>query len=70
MIAGVEVPKGTSVTVGQYATWHSSHNFAHPDEFIPDRWLAEDCEKGEFGNDNRLGFFPVSVGPRTCIGKK
>lgn len=70
MIAGVEVPKGTSVSVGQYAAWHSSHNFAHPDEFIPERWLPENCEKGEFGNDNRSGFFPFSVGPRNCIGKK
>lgn len=69
-IAGVVVPPGTSVSVGQYAAWHSSHNFTRPDEYIPERWCAGEDEKGEFENDNRTGFFPFSIGPRNCIGKK
>ena len=70
MIAGVMVPSGTSVSVAQYAAWHSTHNFTRPDEYIPERWLLGADEKGEFRNDNRAGFFPFSMGPRNCIGKK
>jgi cytochrome P450 len=70
MIAGVVIPPGTSVSVGQYAAWHSSHNFTRPDEYIPERWREEKDEKSEFKNDNRAGFFPFSMGPRNCIGKK
>lgn len=70
MIAGIEVPTATSVSVGQYAAWHSTHNFSSPDEFIPERWLAENSDNGIFADDNRSGFFPFSVGPRNCIGKK
>lgn len=69
-IAGVVVPPRTSVAVGQFAAWHSSHNFSRPDEYIPERWLAEADGKSEFGNDKRAGFFPFSIGPRNCIGKK
>jgi cytochrome P450 len=70
MIAGNVVPSGTSVSVGQYAAWHSTHNFTRPDEYVPERWLSGADEKGEFKNDNRAGFFPFSMGPRNCLGKK
>lgn len=70
MIAGSMVPPHTSVAVGQYAAWHSTYNFARPNEYIPERWIPEADEKGEFVNDRRAGFFPFSVGSRNCIGKK
>lgn len=69
MIAGIIMPRSTSVAVGQYAAWHSGHNFNRLDEYIPERWLVGKDEKDDFENDNNAGFFPLSVGSRKCFGK-
>jgi cytochrome P450 len=58
----------TTVTVAQYAAYHSSYNFKDPDSFVPERWLPEGQE--EYGSDQKKVFQPFSYGPRNCLGKK
>ena len=65
-VAGLKVPRGTSVGVPQYAAWHVERNFDRPMDFIPERWLDGD----QFVPGEKRGFVPFGVGPRNCIGKK
>ncbi|KAH7031834.1 cytochrome P450, partial [Macrophomina phaseolina] len=68
-ICGNHVPAETTVAVYQYPAYHSRHNFHRPEEFLPERWLPEALEKGEFVKDDRRVLQPFSKGPRSCIGK-
>ena len=67
MVAGELVPKGTSVSVWQWAAWHSESNFNKADEYLPERWMEKERSAEDKGTK---GFHPFSVGPRNCIGKK
>ncbi|ODM19783.1 hypothetical protein SI65_04769 [Aspergillus cristatus] len=60
------VPENTIVACHQYASFHSSSNFACPDDFIPERWLGIDPR---FDDDKRTALQPFSLGPRNCPGK-
>ncbi|KAJ5664695.1 hypothetical protein N7462_011508 [Penicillium macrosclerotiorum] len=60
-------PPFTVVACHHYATYHSSSNFALPDNFIPERWLGKDAR---FDGDKKDALQPFSLGPRNCLGKK
>ncbi|KAB8337298.1 hypothetical protein FH972_021599 [Carpinus fangiana] len=62
-VAGHQVPHGCSVSIPQYATYHSQSNWREPDRFDPDRWLHPN------GKDRPSTFEPFSTGPRNCIGQ-
>ncbi|KAF2098695.1 pisatin demethylase [Rhizodiscina lignyota] len=63
-IDGHMIPGGTSVCVSSWAASHSPNNFAHPDTFIPERWLSS-----EYDSDQKKASQPFSLGPRGCIGR-
>jgi averantin hydroxylase len=67
MVAGKWVAGGTSLQVLQYAANHSPANFHRPDDFVPERWLAN--PPVEFADDDRAARAPFSAGPRNCIGR-
>ncbi|PSN64117.1 cytochrome P450 [Corynespora cassiicola Philippines] len=67
MVAGKWVPGGTSLQVLQYGANHSATNFTRPEEFVPERWLAD--PPIEFANDDRYARQPFSIGARDCIGR-
>ncbi|KAK4210329.1 cytochrome P450 [Rhypophila decipiens] len=66
VILGKHVPGGTKFDVFAWAMGHSTRYFTSPEEFIPERWLAEEPK---FPNDRMDASLPFSVGPRDCIGK-
>ncbi|KAG8157410.1 hypothetical protein KVR01_012794 [Diaporthe batatas] len=70
-LEGEHIPKGTAVTVFQWATYHNPDNFHDPDNFRPERWLPESHELYEsvFANDNKKVLHPFSFGTRDCVGK-
>lgn len=68
MIADSWVPPGTTCSVSPYSTCHSNHNFARPDDFVPERWLED--SPPEFRNDHRTASQPFSLGPRSCIAEE
>ncbi|KAH8746512.1 cytochrome P450 [Diaporthe sp. PMI_573] len=65
------IPKGTVITVFQWATYHNANNFHDPDNFRPERWLPTNHELYDpvFANDNKQCFHPFSFGVRDCVGK-
>ncbi|KAM7187771.1 hypothetical protein V8F20_010828 [Naviculisporaceae sp. PSN 640] len=67
IIMGKHVPGGTTLDTFHWAMTHSTKYFTDPEEFIPERWLADNPR---FPNDTLEASQPFSVGPRNCIGKK
>ncbi|KAL2266034.1 hypothetical protein VTJ83DRAFT_5386 [Remersonia thermophila] len=59
---------GTTVGVPHWAACQSEFNFHNPDEFVPERWIADERDAA-YENDNRAVSQPFSVGPRNCLGK-
>lgn len=57
------LPKGLTVTIPICAMHQDPEYFPEPEEFIPERFTAENCQKR-----NRYSHIPFSAGPRTCIG--
>ncbi|QUC16338.1 uncharacterized protein UV8b_00579 [Ustilaginoidea virens] len=71
LIEGVYIPRGTLITVFQWATFRNPKHFREPDSFIPERWLSSSHPHYEerFKDENHAVFQPFSFGPRDCIGK-
>lgn len=70
-VNGQYIPKGTIVTIFQWATHHNPNNFVQPDSFIPERWLGPDHphHDPQFNADKKAALQPFSFGPRNCVGK-
>ncbi|CAA9965759.1 Cytochrome p450 3a17 [Pyrenophora teres f. maculata] len=70
-VNGCYVPKGTLISIFQWAVYHNPNNFLQPDAFIPERWLSPDhpFHDPQFNADKKAAFQPFSFGPRNCIGK-
>ena len=64
-VAGEFLPEGTTISLPQYAAYHSSSNFAKPFEFHPERFLGAE----EFKDDAFSVLQPFGIGPRNCIGR-
>ncbi|KAJ8027006.1 Cytochrome P450 4c3 [Holothuria leucospilota] len=62
-IGGIDVPKGTHVTLGLYLLHRDPNQFPEPEKFDPDRFLPSNSE----GRHN-FAFIPFSAGHRNCIG--
>ncbi|CCD51405.1 hypothetical protein BofuT4_P017110.1 [Botrytis cinerea T4] len=70
-IAGHLVPGGTIVSVACWSLFHSSSNFASPDEFIPERWLNKPGGRTSINKqaDSKNLFHPFSLGSHNCISQ-
>ncbi|KAM3441679.1 hypothetical protein MY4824_001457 [Beauveria thailandica] len=71
LINGDYIPKGTRLSVYQWATYRNPNNFADPDLYRPQRWLptTHPLYDARYKNDNKDVFKPFSFGARDCIGK-
>ncbi|KAL8811334.1 MAG: hypothetical protein Q9223_007554, partial [Gallowayella weberi] len=61
------IPQNISVGVHQYSTYRSASNFAYPDTFDPERWMAD--SPLHYRDDKKEAWQPFSLGPRGCIGR-
>ncbi|KAK8017297.1 Isotrichodermin C-15 hydroxylase [Apiospora rasikravindrae] len=70
-VGGYYIPKGTIVSVYQWATHHSAEHFTDPEVFAPQRWLPDThaLYDAKFAADNKAVCKPFSAGPRDCTGK-
>jgi cytochrome P450 len=63
-IAGVRIPKGSTLLVSQYVTHRDARFWPDPEQFDPDRFSPEaEAERPKFA------YFPFGGGPRRCIGE-
>ncbi|KAM3474361.1 hypothetical protein MY5147_004292 [Beauveria neobassiana] len=71
LINGDYIPKGTRLSVYQWATYRNPNNFTDPDLYRPQRWLpaTHPLYDERYKNDNKDVFKPFSFGARDCIGK-
>lgn len=61
------IPQGTIISVYTFAISNIASNFAQPQRFCPERWLAS--ERPEWAKGDHLeACQPFSIGPRNCIG--
>jgi cytochrome P450 len=70
-IEGVWVPAGTLVSADIYTIQRDPKCWAFPNEYHPERWLAEANGPGSpFAKDVRSSWRPFALGPRACIGRE
>ncbi|KAJ3577450.1 hypothetical protein NPX13_g3117 [Xylaria arbuscula] len=62
-IGGHWIPGNTTVHSPPYTMHRDPEAFPNPEQFIPERWLAEDAK------DLQAHFIPFSGGARACIGR-
>nr|CAH0104368.1 unnamed protein product [Daphnia galeata] len=62
---GIEIKKGTMITVPTFALHYDPDNYADPETFNPDRWSNDN--KAE---RNPYTFLPFGMGPRNCVGMR
>ncbi|XP_022918199.2 cytochrome P450 4C1-like [Onthophagus taurus] len=63
--SGYYLPKDTSVLLGIYDMHHDPKYYKDPENFDPDRFLAENII-----GKHPYSYIPFSAGPRNCIGQK
>ena len=68
-LAGVDVPKGTSMLTNFWALHHDEKFWGDPWEFRPERFLDEQGELVAADHDNRKHLMPFGAGSRMCIGE-
>jgi cytochrome P450 len=66
-IAGIRIPKGTSVWCVMRGDSMSERHFPDPTAFRPERWLA-DGSAGSASSAKRVSM-PFGAGPRVCPGR-
>ncbi|KAH7131776.1 cytochrome P450 [Dendryphion nanum] len=65
------IPKNAKVSIHQWASYRTPHNWHRPNDFAPERFLPKDhpLYDPSFASDNRKTFRPFSYGPTDCLGK-
>ena len=63
VIGGYQIPAGSEILIFPYVTHRDRRYWEDPDEFRPERFLAENS-----GARIRGAYLPFGAGPRTCIG--
>ena len=62
--AGWRLRKGATVLMSQLVLHRSPEYFDRPNEFLPERWLADPPDLPQFA------YFPFGGGSRKCIGDR
>ena len=62
-VGNFQVPAGSEILIFPYITHRHPRWWAEPDQFLPERFAAENSR-----NRIRGSYLPFGAGPRTCVG--
>jgi cytochrome P450 len=62
-IAGKKIMPGDRVVLFSYGAHHNPKYWAHPEDFIPERWMDKSAKK-----QVKYSYIPFGAGKRSCIG--
>lgn len=79
--SGAVLPAGTAIKMPHHVALHSPNNYARPEAFEPERWLAmaaagARCSGGGGGDGGGVkdigeqAWRPFGLGPLSCIGRR
>ncbi|XP_054154614.1 cytochrome P450 3A24-like [Oppia nitens] len=60
---GIQIKKGQQIKIPIYAMQHDEANFPNADQFLPERFLADNVHKHD-----PYVFMPFGARPRNCVG--
>lgn len=69
-LLGYRVPKNVLVVCAQHYMPLMEKHFPRPDEFIPERWLADKNDPLYYGNTHAFVMAPWGYGVRSCVGRR
>jgi hypothetical protein len=59
------LPRGAVACIWIYGLHRNPHFWHRPNDFVPDRWLRESKDPGQFNG----AYMPFAAGPRNCVGQ-
>ncbi|XP_013161641.1 PREDICTED: cytochrome P450 CYP12A2-like [Papilio xuthus] len=69
-ILGYHIPKHSMMTFAhQYLSMMECH-YPRPNEYIPERWIADKEDPLYHGNAHPFAYMPFGFGSRSCIGRR
>lgn len=68
IISGYNIPKGTMIITQNQVSCRLPEYYDKPEEFWPDRWLANNLMKMQ--REHRFLYIPFGYGTRMCLGRK
>jgi cytochrome P450 len=63
------IPEQTQITLQTFSVQRDARNFAHPDAFLPQRWLRSEPSGAALTPHNIAAFLPFSHGSTACAGR-
>ncbi|XP_073944631.1 cytochrome P450 CYP12A2-like isoform X3 [Choristoneura fumiferana] len=69
-IMGYKIPKDVTIILCNQFMSKIEEEYPNPDEFIPERWLAEKDDPLYHGNAHPFSSVPFGFGTRMCIGRR
>ncbi|XP_061706531.1 cytochrome P450 CYP12A2-like [Cydia pomonella] len=69
-LLGYKIPKDVLIVFSHQYMSNMATNYPRPDEYIPERWLAEKDDPLYYGNTHPFVMAPFGFGVRSCIGRR
>ncbi|XP_013138512.1 PREDICTED: cytochrome P450 CYP12A2-like [Papilio polytes] len=69
-ILGYHIPKQKKILFAHEYTSKMDCHYPRPNEYIPERWLADKEDPLYYGNAHPFAFSPFGFGSRSCIGRR
>ncbi|KAK2746040.1 hypothetical protein FQN57_003380 [Myotisia sp. PD_48] len=64
------IPAGTMVSISPYITHHDPSLWERPNEYLPERWIADPMLQKKLNEGNHIRYLPFGAGSHRCPGEK
>ncbi|KAG6443747.1 cytochrome P450 CYP12A2 [Manduca sexta] len=70
VVRGYEIPEGVDVIAPNEYLSRMEKYYPRPNEFIPERWIADKSDPLYYGNAHPMVTLPFGFGLRSCLGRR